>query len=115
MRDRVIAKTKLPLRTKDSPAAAKAQVVVAAGEQRTARASGFSVQLGVFRSRENAEGLLERLGARYQGARIVTDQDGSVAVFRVLSGNFPSAAAARTHALALKRAGFSTYVRTSTR
>ncbi|MFP6626605.1 MAG: AAA family ATPase [Deltaproteobacteria bacterium] len=88
---RVISKTKLPI-----PAAAKA----------------YTVQVGAFRTRRNAESVVARL-ARSSSvvARVNVNTSGPATVYRVFSGGFATESEASRHALNLRKAGFNTYVR----
>jgi cell division protein FtsN/type II secretory pathway predicted ATPase ExeA len=65
----------------------------------------FTVQLGAFKHRRNAEELAARLRGR--SARILHEGD----LYRVVSGAFASRAEAIAHEASLKRAGYGTFVR----
>lgn len=67
----------------------------------------YTVQLGAFKARSNAEQFATRL--RGKPARIV--RDGSL--YRVVSGSFPNKREATVHEASLKRAGYTTYVTTA--
>jgi rare lipoprotein A len=74
-------------------------------------AGDFTVQVGAFADRANAERLRERLLARYQPIRI-QDYDAPTGHFyRVLVGQFPSPDDAQQLAVHLKNSdGFQTFV-----
>jgi len=67
----------------------------------------YTVQLGAFRTRSNAEELAQEL--RGQTTRILRE-DG---LYRVMSGSFASKRDAALHETSLRRAGYRTYVRTA--
>jgi cell division septation protein DedD len=71
----------------------------------------YTVQIGAFSSRGNAESALGKLKARYPDGRVIAVSANGKTVFRVVSGSFPSIPAANTRAAALKQGGFSTFVR----
>lgn len=56
---------------------------------------GFSLQLGAFAQRENAERLSAELASRKIGARIVPLATGGKTLYRVLAGNYPDAETAQ--------------------
>jgi type II secretory pathway predicted ATPase ExeA len=102
-----------PTRPTAAPAP-KAPAVVAAAKPAPAAAVGgksYTVQIGAFSSRGNAETALAKLKKSYPDGRIMVTTAGGKTVFRVVSGAFPSVPAANARAGALKRGGFSTYVR----
>ena len=67
----------------------------------------FTVQLGAFKARRNAEQLVTKL--RGKSTHIL--QEGGL--YRVISGSFASKQDAIVHEASLKRAGYTTYVRTA--
>lgn len=73
--------------------------------------AGYGVQIGAFRSRENAQKQLSQLSLRYPDGRIVNASTGDTTVYRVMSGSFTTKAEAEQRAVELGRSGFSTYVR----
>lgn len=81
-----------------------AAAVVAPGQ-------GYTVQVGAFSRRDNAQKMLTRLQGKYSDGRIVDAASSGSTVYRVLSGLFASKADADRRAAELARSGFSTYVR----
>jgi cell division protein FtsN len=67
----------------------------------------YTVQLGAFKARRNAEEMATRL--RGKSPRIL--QEGGL--YRVMSGSFASKKDATIHEASLRRAGYTTYVRTA--
>jgi cell division protein FtsN len=67
----------------------------------------YTVQLGAFKARENAEELVTRLHGK--PTRILREGG----LYRVMSGSFASKRDAAVHEASLKRAGYTTYVRTA--
>lgn len=72
-------------------------------------ASVYTVQVGAFRARVNAQDLISKLGPRLRTARIINEGG----FYRVVSGSFESKGAAVAHEGSLRRAGLTTYVRTA--
>jgi len=81
--------------------------------ERKAQAGGvsYTVQVGSFRERVNADAQLAELVAVYDDAEIVEGVQAGGAIFRVVSGRFPSLEGALTREQALRIHGFTTYVR----
>ena len=75
----------------------------------------FTVQLGAFGSRANAEALLAKLRPKYSDARIIATTVSGKPVFRVVSGTFTAMQDAKGRASSLENSGFKTYVRTVSR
>ncbi len=71
----------------------------------------FSVQIGAFKGRENAEALLVKANGVFKDATIASVESGGTTVFRVLSGSFATKADADSRAQTLAQSGFTTYVR----
>jgi hypothetical protein len=98
-----------------TPAAPPQVAAVAAPrapEATGARGFRYSVQLGAFKSRENAETLLAKAKAVFADATISSAESQGAPVFRVLSGSFTEKADAEARARTLAQSGFTTYVRT---
>lgn len=72
-------------------------------------ASVYTVQVGAFRTRRNAQDLISKMGPRLRTARIINEGG----LYRVVSGSFESKGAAVAHEGSLRRAGLNTYVRTA--
>lgn len=72
----------------------------------TASSSRFTVQLGAFKARSNAESLTRKVGRASQ----VVSEGG---LYRVVSGAFPTRQQAVDHAGELARAGYPGFVRTA--
>jgi type II secretory pathway predicted ATPase ExeA/cell division protein FtsN len=103
------------------PAAKKETVVASAGTKPAAKPAAkatvsassrqkapvYTVQLGAFKARSNAEDMVTKL--RGKSPRIL--QEGGL--YRVLSGSFSSKKDAVIHEASLRRAGYTTYVRTA--
>jgi cell division septation protein DedD len=103
------------------PAAKKDTVVASAGAKPAAKPAAkttagassrqkgpvYTVQLGAFKARSNAEDMVTKL--RGKSPRIL--QEGGL--YRVLSGSFSSKKDAVIHEASLRRAGYTTYVRTA--
>lgn len=105
-----------PSRTEQQAAPTSRASAAPAAAAPTARAvivekAGYGVQIGAFRSRENAQKQLSRLSVRYPDGRIVNASTGDATVYRVMSGSFPTKAEAERRAVELSRNGFNTYVR----
>ncbi|HYC54887.1 MAG TPA: AAA family ATPase [Candidatus Binatia bacterium] len=97
-----------PKPASSAPAPRKEAPPATASKAPAAKASGttlYTIQLGAFRTRANAEQLVARLGGRR--VRIVSD----AGMFRVLSGAFESRQDATAHEASLRRAGFTTFLR----
>jgi cell division septation protein DedD len=101
-----------------APAAPKPGAEVSKPATRVASAAApvpsgkfFTVQIGAFGSRKNAETLLSDVRAKYSDGRIMTITTDGKAVFRVVSGSFTDMGDAKARAAALDVAGFKTYVR----
>lgn len=90
-----------------SKSAAKAASTNVASAKRSGGGSVYTVQLGAFKARRNAEDLATKL--RGKSPRII--QEGGL--YRVVSGSFSSKRDATVHEASLRRAGYSTYVRTA--
>lgn len=71
----------------------------------------YTVQVGAFSVRGNAEALLAKVRGSYPDGRIVVASSGGKQVFRVVSGAFASKSSADLRARALKNGGYNTYVR----
>lgn len=71
----------------------------------------YTVQLGAFGSRANAESLLAKVRTKYSDGRIIAANESGKTVFRVVSGTFTEMAAAKGRAESLSSGGFNTYVR----
>jgi type II secretory pathway predicted ATPase ExeA len=71
----------------------------------------FTVQLGAFGSRANAEALLAKVRPKYSDARIIATTASGKPVFRVVSGTFTAMQDAKGRASSLAKSGFATYVR----
>lgn len=97
------AKLKVASKASPRPAAQSVSVSRSAGRGGTV----FTVQLGAFKAKQNAEELVLKL--RGKSPRIL--QEGGL--YRVVSGSFPSKRDASAHEASLQRAGYSTYVRTA--
>ncbi|MFN2425076.1 MAG: AAA family ATPase [Candidatus Binatia bacterium] len=89
---------------KSAPAAANGRKAVPA---KRAATPVFTVQLGAFKARRNAEDLVSKL--RGKSPHIL--QEGGL--YRVISGSFANKRDAVVHEASLKRAGYTTYVRTA--
>jgi cell division protein FtsN len=68
----------------------------------------YTVQIGAFKSRENAEALLARVQRSYPDGRVIATDGG---VYRVVSGAFATKDDAASRAHTLTANGFSAYVR----
>ena len=101
----------LERRVEPMPPAAKAPAVRPALETSSAgkhgAASVYTVQLGAFKTRRNAEDLITKLPGKR--ARIL--EEGGL--YRVMSGSFASKKDATLHEASLKRAGYTTFLRTA--
>ena len=74
----------------------------------------YTVQVGAFSNKANADQLLAKLNAKFRDARIVPADVRGKRVYRVMSGSFASKADADGRARILKAGGFSTFVRALT-
>jgi len=74
----------------------------------------YTVQLGAFKARANAQALLDKADSGFDDGQIIEAPFAGGHVYRVLSGNFASKAEADGRAVTLKEKGFATYVRTFT-
>jgi cell division protein FtsN len=98
---------------KDAAVASVAKPAAPKPAKTTATASAkqkgpvYTVQLGAFKARRNAEDMVTRL--RGKSPRIL--QEGGL--YRVMSGSFASKKDAVVHEASLRRAGYTTYVRTA--
>lgn len=92
----------LPVKT----AAAKPSATAA-----SAAAGRYTVQLGAFSSRANAESLLAKARPVSRDGRIIASSAGGKPVFRVVAGSFATQAEANAHAATLKKSGYTTFVR----
>jgi cell division septation protein DedD len=111
----VVASTKVPEPPAARPAAAKPAVAkpaatkAAVAKAKPVAKSVYTVQLGAFKTRRNAEELVVKVGKKSRTTKIL--QEGGL--FRVVSGSFVSKKDAALHESSLKRAGYTTYVRTA--
>ncbi len=106
---RTAAKPKVSAKVK---ARSKATKTAAAARVAAGTAKGaFSVQIGAFGSRANAEKLLAKHKALFSDGRIVTVRAKGKKVYRVLSGGFAASSEAAQREIVLKRSGFTTFVR----
>jgi cell division septation protein DedD len=102
-----------PVEKKDSVASSVTSKPATKPAKATATASTrhkgpvYTVQLGAFKARRNAEDMVTRL--RGKSPRIL--QEGGL--YRVMSGAFASKKDAVLHEASLRRAGYTTYVRTA--
>lgn len=119
---RVVAKAKpaasgKTTKVKATPKAATAKSVARAASANkakpaVAKAKGaFSVQIGAFGSRANAEKLLAKHKALFSDGRIVPVVSHGKKVYRVVSGAFSTGRQAAQREIVLKHGGFSTFVR----
>lgn len=90
------------------PSVASRPPAAAATKSRVAAGPVFTVQLGAFKTRRNAEVLAEKL--RDKSPQILE----SNGLYRVVSGAFSDRREAAAHEAALKRDGYSTFVRSAT-
>lgn len=95
-----------PAKVASAKPAATAPVKPAAAKS-ASRTPVYTVQLGAFKARRNAEELATKL--RGNPTHIL--EEGGL--FRVVSGSFRNKSDATSHEARLKRAGYSTYVRTA--
>jgi type II secretory pathway predicted ATPase ExeA len=95
------------------PAAAPPAPVRTAAARSAAPGAGgrYTVQLGAFSSRVNAEALLAKARPAASDGRIVASSSGGKPVFRVVAGDWATQAEANAHAAALKKIGYTTFVR----
>lgn len=103
-----------PSKPAEPKAGAAATASTAAPQAPAAATSGgrrYTVQLGAFSKRANAEALLAKVQARYADGQIVEAVANGAKVYRVVSGAFAAKAEADNRATALTAAGYSTYVR----
>ena len=87
------------------PATGKAKAVAAPAKGKSTPV--YTVQLGAFKTRRNAEDMVGKM--RGKPTKIVLEGG----LYRVLSGSFPTRTAAVAHEGTLRRAGYSTFVRTA--
>lgn len=92
-----------PVRTATAPPSPSAAPVPAGGR--------YTVQLGAFSSRVNAEALLAKARPAASDGRIVASSAAGKPVFRVVAGDWATQAEANAHAAALKKSGYTTFVR----
>jgi len=74
-------------------------------------AARFTVQLGAFSSRTNAEALLAKARSVANDGRIVASSAAGKPVFRVVAGSFATQAEATAYAAALKKGGYAGFVK----
>jgi len=77
--------------------------------RKSSREPVYTVQIGAFRTRHNAQDLISKMGPRLSSARILYEGG----LYRVVSGSFETKSAAAAHEGSLKRAGLTTYLRTA--
>jgi general secretion pathway protein A len=98
------------------PAAAPAPRVIAPPSQAATAAAApgvrYTVQIGAFSSRGNAEAFLAKARGVAKDGRIVASTSAGKPIFRVVAGSFASSAEANTHASSLRENGYPTFVRT---
>lgn len=87
------------------PTTAKAKTVAVPSKGKATPV--YTVQLGAFKTRRNAEDMVGKM--RGKPTKIVLEGG----LYRVLSGSFPTRTAAVAHEGTLRRAGYSTFVRTA--
>ena len=73
-----------------------------------AAGSKYTVQIGAFKSHDNAEQLLARVQKSYPDGRLIATDGG---VYRVISGAFATKDDAASRARTLTANGYSAYVR----
>ena len=100
--------TPAPVKTA-APAAPVRSAAATPAPVSTGRA--FTVQVGAFKSRANADTLRGKIEGQFPDARVVQATVNGSAVYRVFSGSFASKSDAEGRASALTRGGFNTYVR----
>jgi pilus assembly protein FimV len=71
----------------------------------------YTIQVGAFSSRANAEALVAKIRGNAPDGRIITSTADGKAVFRVVIGSFSSPAEAAPRSRDLAKAGLSTFVR----
>jgi cell division protein FtsN len=91
-----------------APAKASATQTASAGTAAIASGAKYTVQVGAFKSRENAEALLTKIQKTYPDGRIFA---AAGSVFRVVSGAFASKGDADSRARTLAASGYTTFVR----
>ena len=67
--------------------------------------------MGAFKSRANAEGLVEKIRKSYPDTRVIVTQSGGASVYRVVSGAFANKADADKRAKTLAGNGYTPFVR----
>lgn len=77
----------------------------------TSSAGRYTVQLGAFSTRANAEALLAKARPAASDGRIIASTVGGKAVFRVVTGSFATQSEANAQAVALKKGGYTTFVK----
>jgi len=100
------SKRETPEHEVTAPDAAKPAAPVAASS-----AGRFTVQLGAFSSRANAEALLAKARPAASDGRIVATSAGGKSVFRVVAGSFATQTEANAHAATLKKSGYPGFVK----
>jgi len=93
------------------PVPAKTATAKPAPSTTSPTATRYTVQLGAFSSRANAEALLAKARPALRDGRIVASSAGGKSVFRVVAGSFATQADANAHAATLKKSGYTTFVR----
>jgi cell division protein FtsN len=76
-------------------------------------AGAYTIQVGAFSSRANAEALVGKIRGNAPDGRIIASTGDGKPVFRVVIGSFGSPAEAASRSRELAKAGLSTFVRRS--
>jgi cell division protein FtsN len=93
-----------------APVTAKAAATQVAST-RPAGPAKYTVQVGAFKSRNNAEAVLAQIQKSYPDGRIVATGTETAPVFRVISGAFATKNDADSRARMLAENGHTTFVR----
>lgn len=100
-----------PVAAPPTPKVVAPPAAVASAQRPAAAAGLFTVQIGAFSSRANAESVLAKARGTAKDGRIIASTAGGKPIFRVVTGSFSSPAEAAQHAATLRANGYSTFVR----
>ncbi len=100
-----------PVRKAPTQTAKAASAPTAIGKLSHGFPGRYTVQIGAYGVRANAEAALAKVNARYGDARIIVAESNGKRVYRVVSGAFDSKSAASRRQASLKGSGFTAFVR----
>ena len=96
---------------KPAPGATASSAAAPVVSATTSAGGAYTIQIGAFSSRANAEALIAKVRGTVPDGKIIASTAAGKPVFRVVVGSFGSSAEAATRSRELAKAGLSTFVR----